>query len=73
MLEFLFLIAFLICLKWVIQSLIGVPLVYWEKIQDYQSGQMPQKEVRQWKWVFILFVINALLFTFIFLGISKGS
>ncbi|MDO4782618.1 MAG: hypothetical protein Q4A09_05290 [Capnocytophaga felis] len=72
MLEFLFLIAFLICLKWVIQSLIGVPLVYWEKIQDYQSGQMPQKEIRLWKVALILFSIIALLLTFIVLGINKG-
>ncbi len=72
MLEFLFLIGFLICLKWIVQLVIGAPLVYWGKIQDYRSGQMPPKEIRLWKVALILFSIIALLLTFIVLGINKG-
>ena len=72
MLEFLFLISFLICLKWIVQAVIGTPLVYWEKVQDYRSRQMPPKEIRLWKVVFGLFSIIALLLTFIILGINKS-
>lgn len=72
MLEVLFLIGFIVFLVWIIQGVIGVPLVYWEKVQDYRSGQMPRKEIRLWKVVFVLFSIVALLLTFIILGINKN-
>lgn len=76
MLEFLLIfcivVAFGKLLVYIIQTIIGVPLVFWEVIQDYRKGLMSKRDRILWKIALILFFITALLITFLYLVATKG-
>lgn len=56
----------------IIYSLIGAPLVIWDKIKEYHNTEMPKSEKRLWKINFVLLGILLFLLFIISLGISKS-